>query len=61
MAIGGGGGGGGLLAVVVMLVLKFMGAGQGVQQMAGQIVNNVQQQRAATRCAGSQWGRRPGR
>lgn len=43
MAIGGGGG---LLAVVVMLVLKFMGAGQGVQQMAGQIVNNVQQQGA---------------
>jgi predicted metalloprotease len=40
------GGGGGLLAVVVMLVLKFMGAGQGVQQMAGQIVNNVQQQGA---------------
>lgn len=36
------GGGGGILAVIVMLALRFMGAGQGVQQMAGQIVNNVQ-------------------
>ncbi len=39
MAIGGGGG---ILAVIVMLALKFMGAGDGVQQMAGQLVNNVQ-------------------
>lgn len=46
------GGGGGILAVVVMLVLKFMGAGQGVQQMAGQLVNNVQDNKAQQAPAG---------
>lgn len=49
MAIGGGGG---MLAVIVMLVLKFMGAGQGVQQMAGQVVNNIQDKRAQQAPAG---------
>ncbi len=46
------GGGGGILAVIVMLALKFMGAGQGVQQMAGQVVNNVQERRAQQAPAG---------
>jgi len=40
------GGGGGMLAIIVMLVLKFMGAGDNVQQIAGQVVNQVQERKA---------------
>lgn len=49
MAIGGGGG---MLAIIVMLVLKFMGAGENIQQMAGQVVNNVQERQGQQAPAG---------
>ena len=41
------GGGGGLLAIIVMLLLRFAGAPPAAQQMAGNLVNKVQQQNAA--------------
>jgi len=46
------GGGGGMLAIIIMLALKFFGAPPAVQQMAGQAVNRVQQNKAQQAPAG---------
>lgn len=46
------GGGGGLLAIIVMLALNFLGAPPAVQQMAGQALNQVQQNQARNAPAG---------
>ena len=35
------GGGGGIVAIIVVLIVKFMGGGQGVQQMAGQMAQKA--------------------
>lgn len=35
------GGGGGIIAIIVVLIVKFMGGGEGVQQMAGQMAQNA--------------------
>lgn len=35
------GGGGGIIAVIVVLIVKFMGGGEGVQQMAGQMAQKA--------------------
>lgn len=40
------GGGGGILAIIIVLVVKFMGGGQQAQQIAGNLAQKVQEQRA---------------
>lgn len=46
------GGGGGIVAVIVVLIMKFMGAPEGVQQMAGQMAQKAAQNRSAPAEAG---------
>lgn len=46
------GGGGGLLMILVVLAMKFLGAPPAVQQMAGNIVNQVQHRNAAAPASG---------
>gem|GEM_PF-2138627 len=44
------GGGGGLLMILVVLALGFLGAPPAAQQIAGNIVNQVQQRNAECGC-----------
>ena len=45
-------GGGGLLVIIVTLVIKFMGGGQQAQQIAGNLVQKAQEQRAPAGATG---------
>lgn len=46
------GGGGGLLMIIVMLIARFAGVGQQGQQMIGNVVQKVQEQRAPAGATG---------